>query len=70
MWLPADPTSMAAWNLMPAISAPVNKPADMDVVDRIAGDGTEGRAQAADDSGLLAMGNGVVANDVVADVFL
>ena len=44
--------------------------ADMNVMDGVAGDGAERRAQAADDSGLLAVRNGVVADDVVADVFL
>ena len=32
--------------------------------------GAEGGAQAADDARLLAVGDGVVADDVVADVFL
>ena len=55
---------------MPAISAPLNKLADVNVVDGVARDDAERRAQAADDPGLLAVGNRVVANDVMADVFL
>ena len=69
MWLRLMLTSMAAWNLMPAISAPENNPPDVDVMDGIAGDGAEDSAQAANDARLLAMGDGVVADDVVADVF-
>ena len=44
------------------------QPADMDVMDGVAGDGAERRAQTADDAGLLAVGDRVVADDVVADV--
>ena len=44
------------------------EPADVDVVDGVAGDGAEGGAEAADDAGLLAVRDGVVADDVVADV--
>ena len=43
------------------------QPPDMDVVDRVAGDRAERRAQAADDARLLAVRDGVVADDVVAD---
>ena len=42
---------------------------DVNVVDGIAGDGAERSAQAADDARLFAMRDGVVANEVVADVF-
>ena len=43
---------------------------DVDVVDGVAGDGAERGAQAADDARLLAMGDRVVADDVVADGLL
>ena len=43
---------------------------DVDVVDGVAGDGAERGAQAADDARLLAVGDGVVADDVVADGLL
>ena len=46
------------------------QPADVDVVDGVAGDDAERRAQAADDARLLAMRDGVVADDVVADGLL
>lgn len=41
----------------------------MNVMDGVACDGTERGAQAADDARLLAIGDGVVANDVVANGF-
>jgi hypothetical protein len=44
--------------------------ADVDVVDRVAGDGAERGAEAADDARLLAVRDGVVADDMVADVLL
>ena len=46
------------------------QPPDVDVVDGVAGDDAEGGAQAADDARLFAVGDGVVADDVVADGFL
>ena len=55
---------------MPAISAPREQPPDVDVVDGVAGDGAEAAAQAADDARLFAVGDGVVADDVVADGLL
>ncbi len=59
-------TSMAPWNLMPAISAPVKSSPDVDVVDGVAGDRAERRSETADDAGLLAMRDRVVADDVPA----
>jgi len=46
------------------------QPPHVDVVDGVAGDHAERGAEAADDAGLFAVRNGVVADDVVADVFL
>ena len=46
------------------------EPPDVDVVNGIAGDRAECGAQAADDARLLAVRDGVVAHDVVADGFL
>ena len=46
------------------------QPPDVDVVDVVAGDRAEDRAQAADDARLLAVGDVVVPHDVVADVLL
>src|ERR1019366_2406672 len=43
---------------------------DMDVMYGVARDGAERSAQAADNPGLLAVRDGVVADNVVADVFL
>src|ERR1035437_6069763 len=47
---------------------PGEEPADVDVVDGVAGDGAERGAEAADDARLLAVRNGVVADAVVANV--
>ena len=55
---------------MPAISAPVNKLPYVNIVDGVAGDRAEDGAQAADDAGLLAMRDRVVADNVVADGIL
>ena len=49
---------------------PDEQPPHVDVVDRIARDGAEHGAHAADDARLLAVRNVVVAHDVVADVLL
>ena len=61
---------MAAWNLMPAISAPVNSRRTwmswMVLPVTVLNDG----AQAADDARLFAVRDGVVADDVVADGLL
>ena len=45
------------------------QPSDVDIVDGVAGDGAERASQAADDAGLFAVRDRVVADDVVADVF-
>lgn len=42
---------------------------NVDVVDGVAGDGAEGRAQAANDARLFAVRDGVVADNMVADIF-
>ncbi len=68
MWLRLISVSMAAWILMPAISAPVNRRRTWMSWMSLPVIVLKHRPQAADDARLLAVRDGVVAHDVVADV--